>query len=365
MKYKGLSWVKSGQPFMFCIQCRKTGHAKKAQTGRFDNNPQEKRPEMELDILRDNLKIVFCTSVSREYPTVTGSYHTGPGDKFWAILHKTGLTPIPLQPNQYPALTIYRLGLTFYNNHRGTLLEKMKRYGPQILCFNGKKAAKGFMGKRSIDYGFQQETIGPAKIFVAPSTSRNAGKYWDEKWWFLLADSVRCTVKEINRDNYYRPDETCSLMETTDFNSARIIRPAEEDFVQAVSVIRLNNDLPLHIRNMFEIAKALFAYGYLYFPFCSLAVEQALKSLEAVITYKYEAIGGPIINRKGWNPALKEKIEYLYAMGIVSYKQKKVLHDCRHLRNVSFHPKNLQILGHYDGALRVLASLMNEIWAGR
>ena len=289
-------------------------------------------------------------------------YYDHPGNKFWIILHRTGLIPVPVASGDFRVASSYGIGLTDYNFNRQALIEKVVRYAPQVLCFNGKKAAKSFLGKRNIDYGFQEETIKTTKVFVAPSTAGNANKYWDEKWWYALADSVGAGFTKVNADNYFEPDNLCKLMENIDLTTGRVTQTTEKDFIRAVYDIELHYSVPLYIKNIFETAKALFAYGYLYYPFCTVAIEQALKSLEAVISRKYNLAGGPRVKRKGRYPVLRDKINYLYANELISDQQKEILHDFRHLRNITFHPKYQQILGHYDGVLRVLAHLMNEIW---
>lgn len=62
---------------------------------------------------------------------------------------------------------------------------KIKNYKPLIICFNGKNAAQEFIG-HSVSYGLQNETVEKTKLFVVPSTSGAANRYWDEDYWFEL-----------------------------------------------------------------------------------------------------------------------------------------------------------------------------------
>lgn len=328
------------------------------------------------DVLDHNLKIVFCETDSANTPADREQYYAAPGNRFWAVLYRVGLTPVQLRPEECRSAAQYGIGLTDLARRNGgtgaaagpngfdcaSLEKKVRKFKPRVLCFNGKKAAKGYFGRRNVEYGFQEERIGDTRTFVAPSTCASANRYWDEKWWFMLADSVGSNVTKVDLANYYMPDEICRMMKSIDPETGQDYAATEDDFIRAVNDIGLHYSLPLHIKNMFEIAKALFAYGYLYYPFCTLAVEQALKSLEAVVANKYDAIGGPKYNRKGLPPAFADKINFLFARGLISGAQKEVLHDCRQLRNMSFHPRYQQILGHHDGALRVIAGLMNEVW---
>ena len=67
---------------------------------------------------------------------------------------------------------------------------KIHEFRPEILCFNGKKAAETFLST-SVTYGLQKETINQTRLFVVPSTSQMAEKHWDEMWWFQLKEVSR------------------------------------------------------------------------------------------------------------------------------------------------------------------------------
>jgi double-stranded uracil-DNA glycosylase len=73
------------------------------------------------------------------------------------------------------------------------------RYCPRILAFTGKRAALEFVG-HAVDYGPLDETIGTTHLFVLPSPSGAARRYWDERPWQALAalrrDIVSRTLPE-------------------------------------------------------------------------------------------------------------------------------------------------------------------------
>jgi TDG/mug DNA glycosylase family protein len=66
----------------------------------------------------------------------------------------------------------------------------MEKYQPRFLCFNGKKAAQGFFDVKRVKYGLQEARIGETRIFVAPSTSAAAGRWWDIEYWKVLAELI-------------------------------------------------------------------------------------------------------------------------------------------------------------------------------
>lgn len=156
------------------------------------------------DLLAENLRIVFCGTAAGETSAERGEYYAGPGNKFWRILWETDLTPCLLEPAAFRELLSYGLGLTDVVKHQsgrdnsldfggarpGDIEVKIIRFRPRILCFNGKRAAMIYLKRRRIDYGFQSFEIGSTRVFVAPSTSGLAAKYWDASIWRELAESV-------------------------------------------------------------------------------------------------------------------------------------------------------------------------------
>lgn len=120
------------------------------------------------------------------------------------MLYAIGLTPKLIQPNEFPSITSYGLGLTDLAKDvsgadgtlpRGSdspdeLKAKILRQSPAILAFVGKRPAKVFFG-RAVDYGLQRDLIGSTRSFVLPSPSGAARRYWDETWWHQLASLCR------------------------------------------------------------------------------------------------------------------------------------------------------------------------------
>jgi double-stranded uracil-DNA glycosylase len=61
-----------------------------------------------------------------------------------------------------------------------------------VVAFNGKKSAGVFFG-RNVNYGGPEidKRIREIPIFVLPSTSAAARKFWDESYWRELADFIK------------------------------------------------------------------------------------------------------------------------------------------------------------------------------
>lgn len=161
------------------------------------------------DILTENLDVVFCGTAKGKASALKGYYYAGPGNKFYGILHSTNLTPKRLLPTDCYSINEYGIGLTDlvhteYGNDReinrdsydvNSFIKKMEVYKPRFIGFTSKAAASfafGLNGVTSlVEYGLQNRTIGASKVFVLPSTSGSARRFWDEKYWYELKELVQ------------------------------------------------------------------------------------------------------------------------------------------------------------------------------
>lgn len=156
------------------------------------------------DVLAPNLRVVFCGTAAGRGSAVLGTYYAGKGNKFWPTLYEIGLTPRVLAPSEFREVIAFGIGLTDIAKHSfgpdtglphegfngDALRTKIQGLRPRLLAFNGKKAARVFLDRKRIDYGLQKERVNTTKLFVCPSTSGLAVRWWDASHWFELARSV-------------------------------------------------------------------------------------------------------------------------------------------------------------------------------
>jgi len=154
------------------------------------------------DLLAPGLRLVICGSAAGRRSAEVGAYYAGPGNQFWGMLHRVGITPRVLAPAEFPALLGYGVGLTdvvkeafgadseIARHHfaaASTLEERIAAVRPVILAFNGKRSAAAYFG-RTPAYGYQAgRDLGATRIYVAPSTSGAARGFWDEGIWREVA----------------------------------------------------------------------------------------------------------------------------------------------------------------------------------
>jgi len=161
------------------------------------------------DVLAPHQRIVFCGSAVGTASARAGAYYAGPGNRFWQTLHEVGLTPHRVAPADFESLSTFGFGLTdlckFHvgQDHMlhpaaddaGALAQKIIDFRPAHLAFNGKRAAWVFLTarfgqKKAPACGLQARAIGVTRIWVLPSTSGAARRWWDIGPWQALADAV-------------------------------------------------------------------------------------------------------------------------------------------------------------------------------
>jgi len=157
------------------------------------------------DLLRKNMRLVICGTAVANYSAKVSSYYAGAGNKFWRVLFEVGLIPVMLNSKDYKKLVEYWIGLTdLAKNKTGpdikipshafdtrSFEKKIQDCQPKVVCFNGKKAAKIYLHKKYVEFGLQEERIGGTYLFVAPSTSASANRWWDQKWWEELSKFIK------------------------------------------------------------------------------------------------------------------------------------------------------------------------------
>ena len=155
------------------------------------------------DIVGPDPLIVFCGLAGAESVQVRDHYYASPGNNFWAMLHRSGLTPRQLRPEEDRAVVEHDLGLTDLVGWWGPprvdideLVQKVESWEPEWLAFTSKDVA----GKASRALGHRKPGLGPAswgigrtEVFVLPGTSgANQRHDYDGRpdrlsWWHDLS----------------------------------------------------------------------------------------------------------------------------------------------------------------------------------
>lgn len=140
------------------------------------------------DVIDYDLKILFVGYNPSLRSAELGHHYAGRSNRFWQLLHRSGLTPVLLRPEQDMELLRYGYGSTNivhrptktaaeitaeeYRAGRERLRETIKQYRPGIVCYVGIGIYRVFSRRSKVDWGLQAESVIPGvPDFVAPSSS--------------------------------------------------------------------------------------------------------------------------------------------------------------------------------------------------
>jgi double-stranded uracil-DNA glycosylase len=160
------------------------------------------------DLLQPNLRLVFCGTAPSAKSAEDKSYYAKPGNKFWPTLYRVGITLHQFSPREYPLLLPLGIGLTdLCKTYSGTdaqlpndafdldqFHEKIKRYHPKLVAFTSKNAARQVLGTQP-SYGLQAVTIEQTELFVLPSPSGLATRFFDISIWQDCAEYLAKRLK--------------------------------------------------------------------------------------------------------------------------------------------------------------------------
>ncbi|MHB8106867.1 MAG: mismatch-specific DNA-glycosylase [Candidatus Cryosericum sp.] len=175
------------------------------------NRHEQAKGELIPDVLTDGLRVVFCGSALGDVSWQRRAYYANRGNRFWQTLADVGLTPRRLAAEEYPCLVAWGIGLTdlvktdhgqdvhIFDGHvdldeaRKVLTAKVLLWQPRVLAFTSKTVATQFLGRRTAA-GRQKDCIGRTVVWVLPSTSGLARRFFDIGPWQDLTRFVRDTT---------------------------------------------------------------------------------------------------------------------------------------------------------------------------
>ncbi|WP_170970286.1 mismatch-specific DNA-glycosylase [Nocardioides jishulii] len=157
------------------------------------------------DLLRPDLSVVFCGTAVATASARRGHYYSGPGNKFWQLLHEAGFTPTRLSPEEDVSLLDHGVGITdlvknvAQSHDRGLdfsgtprVAAHLETAAPRWVAFNGLTAGRaaaaqlGLARRKDVHLGEQPWHVGQSRVFVLPSSSgAHATMPYGEKlaWW--------------------------------------------------------------------------------------------------------------------------------------------------------------------------------------
>ena len=172
---------------------------------------QDERAHILPDYLREGLKVVFVGTAVGDASAARQHYYSGANNVFWSIVYETAIVSARLGPEDDARITNFGVGLSdivkdvhtssdallspeTLKSGVASFVEKIIRFAPRVVCFNGKNAYNAFAGRKANSFGLTTDKIGTSLVFVVPSTSgrvRESQEFdgktrW--KWFETLAE---------------------------------------------------------------------------------------------------------------------------------------------------------------------------------
>jgi double-stranded uracil-DNA glycosylase len=163
------------------------------------------------DVLANGLDVIFVGAAPSYYAAEVGHYYAGPRNRFWLLLHQAGFTPRQLLPEEDFRVIEFGIGMTAILPHlvssanhslppttqeqRVELVDKLLRYAPRYVCYNGKDVYRMCYGMDAPRWGLQPGRLGTAQQFVVHSTSGRADA-WGADRLYLFKELKRLIDEE-------------------------------------------------------------------------------------------------------------------------------------------------------------------------
>jgi len=141
-----------------------------------------------LDLLRPGLTLVFCGYNPSLTSGQSGYHYAHPGNRFWRVLHASGITKRlyrPEEDEQLPGLGIGFTNLVSRPTRRADeltreeiqagaeeLREKLERFEPRVVAYTGIGVYRWFRATSKVSWGLQEDSAVPGVTdVVVPSPS--------------------------------------------------------------------------------------------------------------------------------------------------------------------------------------------------
>ena len=166
------------------------------------------------DYLQPDLDIVLVGINPGLYSVRKGHYYARPGNRFWRAANEAGLFPQLLGPEsdsrvlefgvgltdvvKRPTTTAKRLQVEDYRRWAPVLRQKIRRYKPRIVCFQGiggyrnyLRYGEGLASQKRLKPGRQDILLESSVVFLVPSPSGLNARYSFEElvgWYRRLGE---------------------------------------------------------------------------------------------------------------------------------------------------------------------------------
>jgi len=172
-------------------------------------------------------------------------------------------------------------------------------------------------------------------------------------------------VKHLTVQNWLEPDETGRAFGEINVQTGERRCSSGDRWAAMFLAVELDQAVPPEIRDMWEVARGLALYGWLYYSLYAIAEHQLRRVADAAILHRYRQADGPPKQTRGpagelrW-PEMQRRVEWLISKGIIAPEKKQRWDTMRALRNETTHASSRHLVMPHD-VLRLLDLLAPEI----
>lgn len=161
--------------------------------------------------------------------------------------------------------------------------------------------------------------------------------------------------KRITKETWLKPDRiSTSFLLVPPETGVDDIKKGEM-YLDMILQSRLNEDVPIEVRKLYEVARGALVYGYFFYPLYTLACEQLFRVGEAAIISRCKTFSPRLAKR-----TFEKKIEFLFKQRILNELEKQRWHALHELRNISSHLVDQSIYTPGQ-VIRILALMAEDI----
>ena len=121
----------------------------------------------------------------------------------------------------------------------------------------------------------------------------------------------------------------------------------------------LSATVPLHVAQLFEVARGCALYGFFFYPLYALALEKLWRAADVACSARFQADGGPQSIR-----TFEGRINWLRDHGAFDAASAEQWHATRRRRNSASHPEfqQLALPGEVANLVRVVALQISALF---
>jgi len=147
---------------------------------------------------------------------------------------------------------------------------------------------------------------------------------------------VGSRYKQLHNENWLLPDPESLAYSSIELDGV-VFEKKPEEWIRQIFSPQLSDNVPLEVKNLFEVARGALVYGFLYFPLYTLAAEQLFRVAETAITLKCVLLNCP------QKRTFEKKLNWLKERGVLSTIEEKSWQKVRKYRNASSHPDDQEM----------------------